>query len=55
MLVKRSDKPTNYVLPALLNGYKFNWYYYSERDLYCAYRQLKALNGKIKPSFPVVY
>lgn len=55
MLVKRSKEVTDYVLPVNYKGIKFLWYYFSERDLFCAYRQLKAMNGAFKPSYPVVY
>lgn len=55
MLVKRSKKMTSFVLPVYYNNIKFNWYYESEGDLFKAYRQLKAMNGAFKPSYPVVY
>ena len=54
-LVKRADKPTNFVLPVYVNGYKTNWYYDCEHDLFKAYYQLKAIRGKYIPSYPVVY
>ena len=55
MLVKRSNKETKYVLPVIIKGYKKNFYYESENDLNKAYRQLKAIKGYIKPSYPIVY
>ncbi len=55
MLVKRSKVPTNYVLPVFYKTVKFNWYYESEGDLFKAYRQLKAMNGAFRPSYPIVY
>ena len=57
MLIKRSNKPTNYVLPVFIKNrtIKINWYYDNEYLLFSAYRQLKVLNIGIIPSYPVVY
>ena len=56
MLVKRSKKATNYVLPVCMsNGFKTNWYYENESQLFRAYNQLKSINIGIKPLYPVVY
>lgn len=56
MLLKRSTKPTNYVLPVVLpNGNKINWYYENEIMLNKAYRQLKNININIKPLSPIIY
>lgn len=55
MLVKRSPLETNYVLPVVIKGFKRLWYYESEADLYKAYHQLKAIDGNIKPLYPIVY
>jgi len=56
MLLKRSTKPTNYVLPVILpNGNKINWYYENEIMLNKAYKQLKNININIKPLSPIVY
>lgn len=56
MLLKRSTKPTNFVLPVILSsGIKVNWYYENELLLNKAYRQLKNININIKPLSPIVY
>ena len=60
MLVKTSDKITGYVLPVIIefNNNKIikrNRYYDSECSLFKAYRQLKAINCRMKPLYPVVY
>lgn len=54
-LVKRIKKPTNYVLPVYVNGYKCNWYYASESELFKAYRQLKHIQGIFRSLYPIVY
>lgn len=58
-LVKTSKVITDYVLPVYVdNGnkrYKFNRYYECESDLFKAYYQLKKINCKIKPLYPVIY
>lgn len=55
MLVKRSPLETNYVLPVIINGFKKLWYYDCEGDLFKAYYQLKAIDGKVKPLYPIIY
>ena len=55
MLVSRSKYETNFVLPVMIGTYKTFWYYDSERDLFRAYQQLLKINGKIKPSYPLVF
>lgn len=59
MLIKTSNCITNFVLPVVLStkkGYlKVNRYYDNEFKLFSAYRQLKAINGYMKPLFPVIY
>jgi len=56
MLLRRSTKPTNYVLPVKLpNGSIINWYYENEIMLNKAYKQLKNININIKPLSPIVY
>lgn len=55
MLVSRSKTITNYVLPVSINGYKKLWFYDNEHLLFKAYYQLKSINGKIVPSYPVIY
>ncbi len=55
MLVKRSKTITKYVLPVWIGNFQTLWYYDSEFLLYKAYWQLKRINGKVRPSYPVVY
>lgn len=60
MLVKQSNKKsTNYVLPVVILSKKgkitLNRYYDNEYELFKAYRQLKSINGFMKPLYPVVY
>lgn len=54
-LVRRVSKPTNFVLPVSIDGYKKLWFYENEHFLFKAYYQLKAINGKIVPSYPIIY
>lgn len=58
-LVKRADHETNYVLPVVIKlGDKYikrNRYYENEYTLFKAYRQLKRINGIMKPLYPVIY
>ncbi len=55
MLIKRSDTITNYVLPVMFSsGYRTYWYYDNEYFLFKAYNQLRKINGKIKPGYPLV-
>lgn len=56
MLVKKSNIPTKYILPVLITGtnYKTNFYYDSENNLFKAYKQYKAINGKVKPLYPII-
>lgn len=56
MLVKRSKKPTDFVLPVVINNnYRTNFYYLCENDVFKAYRQLKAIKGYVRPLYPVIY
>ena len=57
MLIKRSNKPTNYCLPVVIvkSGIQINWFYDTEYLLWKAYEQLKKINIGIKPLYPVVY
>ena len=57
MLIKRSNKITNYVLPVYIKNktIKINWYYDNEYILYSAYRQLKTLKIDIIPLYPIIY
>lgn len=55
MLVKRSDKITNYTIPVIINNFRTIWYYDCESDCFKAYWQLKKINGVIKPLYPVIY
>ena len=55
MLVSRSKEVTKFVLPVHIGNFDTFWYYDSERDLFRAYRQLLKINGKIKPSYPIVF
>lgn len=55
MLVRKSNVPTNFVLPVILNGsYELYWYYESEKMLFKAYNQLKKINGNYKPKYPII-
>lgn len=56
MLIKRSKKETNYILPVMINNntLKVNWYYESEYLLFSAYRQLKKINIGIIPLQPII-
>lgn len=60
MLVKTSEKKvTNFVLPVMITTkkgiIKFNRYYDNEYELFRAYRQLKKINGYMKPLYPIIY
>lgn len=57
MLVKRSNKITNFCLPVIIvkTRIKVNWYYDNEYLLFSAYNQLKKINIGIKPLYPVIY
>lgn len=59
MLVKTVNYESNYQLPVYIitkKGYIKKYRFYSnENDLMKAYRQLKAINGFIKPLYPVIY
>lgn len=60
MLVKTSTNVTNYVLPVIIElgenkRIKRNRYYDNEYILFKAYRQLKAIKGRITPLYPVIY
>ena len=56
MLIKRSNKKTNFVLPVILknSNTKVNWYYDNEYLLFSAYRQLKKINIGIIPREPII-
>ena len=56
MLVKRSNKVTNYFLPVIIikSETKVNWYYENEFMLFKAYEQLKRINIGIKPLYPII-
>lgn len=58
-LIKQAKNITNFVLPCHIKcakGFiKKNRYYDCEYDLWRAYYQLKKLNCKIVPSYPVIY
>lgn len=58
-LVKTAEKTTNYVLPVAIKVkdkvIKRNRYYDNEYMLFKAYYQLKAINGVIKPLYPIIY
>ena len=56
MLIKRSNKVTNYCLPVIIvkSETKVNWYYENEYTLFKAYEQLKRINIGIKPLYPVI-
>jgi len=57
MLVKRSNKKTNYILPVIIkkSNFKIYWYYDNEYNLFRAYEQLKRINIGIVPSYPITY
>lgn len=60
MLVKTSVKKiTNFVLPVVISTkkgiIKVNRYYDNEYELFKAYRQLKRINGYMKPLYPIIY
>lgn len=57
MLVKRSNKKTNYILPVTIKKSNFHtyWYYDNEYSLFRAYEQLKAINIGIIPHYPILY
>lgn len=57
MLIKRSNRETNYCLPVIIvkSRIKVNWYYDNEYMLFSAYNQLKKINIGIKPLTPIVY
>lgn len=58
-LVKRAVGETNFCLPVVMKignkVIKRERYYETEYDLWKAYRQLKAINGVMKPLYPIVY
>lgn len=55
MLIQRSQKETNFVLPVFFSsGYRTYWFYDNENLLFKAYNQLKKINGKIKAGYPLV-
>lgn len=57
MLVKRSNKKTNYILPVTIKktNFKTYWYYDNEYQLFSAYRQLMKINIGIVPNYPITY
>lgn len=60
MLIKTSDNITSYVLPVIIKldnnkRIKRLRYYDNESTLFKAYRQLKAINCRMIPLYPVVY
>ncbi len=57
MLVKRSNKKTNYILPVLIKKSNFRtfWYYDTEYQLFSAYRQLLKIDIGIVPNYPITY
>lgn len=59
-LIKQADKMTDYVLPVKIktdNGTILhkNRYYNDEKTLFKAYRQLKAIKGRVIPLYPVIF
>lgn len=58
-LVKQANRETNFVLPVLIKlGDKYikrNRYYDNEYMLFKAYRQLKMIDGVMKPLYPTIY
>lgn len=59
MLIPNVNFETHFQLPVVINtksGLVKKYRYYMNEDLlFKAYRQLKAINGVIKPLYPIVY
>ena len=54
MLVKQSDRKTNYILPVSIGSKTMFRYYDNEKTLFKAYYQLKNIKSKFKVSYPVI-